>query len=263
MNFKPGETIGGRFQVQKRLGQGGVGIVYLVMDMKRIELCAMKVLIPELADNQLAIARLKREVQAMRKIEHPGIVKIFDTGRIEKSLFYTMEYVYGSSLAAVLQNEGPMALSRAVALMGAICEVLEKVHAVAVHRDISSDNIMVREDGEIRLLDFGTVRIVEENSELTMVGMNVGKTFYCAPEQFKDSRTVDQRADIYSIGILLFEMLSGKRIRQFEPITQHRADLHRGWDSFFATALATSREQRFPTAPAFRQAMEQLASNPA
>lgn len=259
MEFKQGDLIGGRFEVIDLLGQGGVGIVYSVNDQQRNNKVALKFLRPEVAKNRLALERFMREVKAVRKIDHSGIVQVYDTGRIGESLFYTMECVNGDSIRAHIKKEKRFDLARATALMLDICEVMEKVHEVVIHRDLSSDNIMIQTDGSIRILDFGTARITEDDSELTQAGLHLGKICYSAPEQRSDSRTVDHRADLYSLAILFFEMLTGELIMFYEPVTTHRPDLTPQFDTFFIKALAEKPEDRYDTAAELRAAIQELA----
>src|SRR5690606_34491637 len=155
-------------------GQGGIGIVYLVHDRERKHGVALKILKPEISGNKLAMERFKREVKALRQITIPGIVQVFDTGQIEKTLFYTMEFVEGRSIAELLREQAPLPLEEAHSLMDKICRVMASVHEVVVHRDISSDNIMLGTDGGVHLLDFGTARLLDEDSKLTIQGMHLG-----------------------------------------------------------------------------------------
>lgn len=259
MRFESGDAIGERFKVRQRLGQGGIGIVYLVEDRDRGHLVALKILKPEIARNELALERFKREVKALRQITIPGIVQVFDTGKIEGTLFYTMEYVEGSSVSELIRKRGPLPPAEALELMERICRVLMSVHEVIVHRDLSSDNIMIGERGDVHLLDFGTARLLDEDSSLTVQGMHLGKICYSAPEQRLDSRTVDHRADLYSLGVLLFEILTGELVFQYEPVTQYRKDLAPGFDAFFERALAEKPEERFDSVRSFQNALSELA----
>lgn len=262
MQFKQGDVIGGRFEVIKKLGEGGVGIVYLVIDRTRQAEVALKIIRPEIAKNKLALDRFMREVQAMRKIHHEYIVKVYDTGRIGDMLFYSMEYAKGYSISRIVRKKGPMEVDRAVMIMQRICDAMERIHAVAIHRDISSDNIILRDDDSVRILDFGTARITGQDSSLTRTGIHLGKIFYSAPEQRADSRSVDHRADLYSLGVLLFETLTGELVISYEPVTKYRAELTPAWDTFFERALAEKPEDRFATAQEFNTAMSSLAGAP-
>ena len=259
MIFESGDVIGGRYEVLDLLGQGGVGIVYCVIDRERDSEVALKVLKPEVAKNRLALERFQREVKTMRKIDHSGITPIYDTGKIGETLFYTMECVKGESIHALIKREKKLGLAQAVSLMTDICAIMEKVHEVAIHRDLSSDNIMIQPDGIVRILDFGTARITAQDSDLTVVGVHLGKICYSAPEQRSDSRTVDHRADLYSLAVLFFEMLTGEIVIAYEPITGHRPDLPPQYDAFFEKGLAERPEDRFQTSVEFSAAIQELA----
>jgi serine/threonine-protein kinase len=255
MRFQEGDTIGGRFQVLNTLGQGGVGIVYAVLDKNRGEEVALKILRPEVAKNRLALERFMREVKAVRAIDHPAVVQVYETGRIGEMLFYTMERVRGESIQKRIEREKRLDLDTATALMLDICDAMERVHEVVIHRDLSSDNILVQPDESIRILDFGTARITSQESDLTAVGLHLGKICYSAPEQRADSKTVDHRADLYSLGVLFYEMLTGELVMTYEPITQRRSDLPPAFDAFFQKALADNPEGRFRSVTEMRAAI--------
>lgn len=258
VNFNEGDAIGRKFRVVRRIGQGGIGIVYLVEDLDRNHNVALKILKPEVSRNELALERFKREVKALRQITIPGIVQVYDTGSIENTLFYTMEYVEGSSISDLIRKRGPLPVDEALPLMDRICRVLMSVHEVIVHRDLSSDNIMIGETGNIHLLDFGTARLLDEDSKLTIQGMHLGKICYSAPEQRVDSRTVDHRADLYSLGVLLYEMLTGELIVEYEPVTGYRRELPAEFDAFFEKALAEDPNGRFDSVREFQKALNEI-----
>lgn len=258
MQFKPGDDIGGRFQVFKMLGEGGVGTVYRVHDKVRGHEVALKVLKPELTRQKLAVERFMREVKAVRRIEHPGVVPVYDTGKLGDMLFYTMECVRGHSIKSLIKHNGPFSVKRSIKIMKDICDIMEKVHEVAIHRDISSDNIMMQKDERIRVLDFGTARMQDEASTLTRTSMHLGKMFYSSPEQRTNSKAVDQRADIYSIGMLFFEMLTGEMVISYEPVTGYRSDLPTSFDTFFEKALAKDPNDRIPNIQDFGASLDSL-----
>lgn len=258
MQFEPGASIGKRFKVIRKLGQGGIGIVYLVEDLERKTQVALKILKPEIASNPLAMERFKREVSAMRQIDHPGIVQVFDTGRIGDSLFFTMEYVSGQSVSELIRKKGPMPVNEALSLAKRICGIMDAVHRVMVHRDLSSDNFMIDDAGEVHLLDFGTARLIQEESKLTQAGLHLGKICYSAPEQRIDSKTVDHRADLYSMAVLLYEMLTGELVVCYEPVTDYREELPEKFNPFFEKAMAQEPDDRFASAAQFGEELSQF-----
>lgn len=258
MFFKQGDLVGGRFEIINLLGEGGVGRVYGVNDRNSNDKVALKVLRPEIAKNRLALERFMREVKAVREINHPSIAQVRDTGRIGDILFYTMEWIQGDSIHARIKEEKQFDLAIASAVMLEICEVMEKVHAVAVHRDLSSDNIMIQPDGSIRILDFGTARLTQEESDLTQVGLHLGKIAYSAPEQRSDSKTVDHRADLYSLVVLFFEMLTGELITPYDPIADQCTNIPDNFQALFEKGLAERPDDRYQSAAELRMAIQEL-----
>lgn len=257
--FRPLEVIGNRYEVFQMLGQGGIGTVYLVHDRQRREEVALKVLRPEFAKHELALQRFMREVKAVRQIDHPGIVKVHDTGKLGDVLFYTMEYVEGASLSERLKKEGRFGAPEALETVAEACDILDAVHKVAIHRDLSSDNVMRSKEGALRVLDFGTARMENQQSNLTAVGMHLGKQCYSAPEQMTDARSVDARADIYSLGMLLYELLSGKVTYGFESVCAERHDVPAVCDEILKKALAAKPEDRYQSAAEMRDALRAAA----
>ena len=262
--FRPLEVIGNRYEVFRMLGQGGIGIVYLVHDRQRKEEVALKVLRPEFAKHELALQRFLREVKAVRQIDHEGIVKVHDTGKLGDILFYTMEYIEGTPLSDANKKNGPFDPADALTTVADACDILTAVHEVAIHRDISSDNVMRATDGHLRILDFGTARIAGQESELTAVGMHLGKQCYAPPEQMSDARSVDARAGIYSLGMLLYELLSGKLTYGFESVCAQRPEVPAICDEILKKALAGNPDDRYQTAAdmrdALRAAVESIAA---
>lgn len=259
-SFRPLELIGNRYEVFRMLGQGGIGIVYLVHDRQRKEEVALKVLRPEFAKHELALQRFIREVKAVRQIDHPGIVKVLDTGKLGDDLFYTMEYVEGTSLSELLKQKGPFGAVDALEAVAETCDILSAIHEVVIHRDISSDNVMQSKEGQLRILDFGTARIAGQESNLTAVGMHLGKQCYSPPEQMMDARNVDARADIYSVGMLLYELLSGRLTYGFESVCAARPELPAVCDEILKKALAGKPEDRYQSAAEMRDALRSTAA---
>ena len=258
MQLEVGTKIGGRFEVTKKLGEGGVGVVYRVKDLTNDDTLALKVLKKEVAQNRLAMERFMREVNVMRSVAHDGVVKVIETGRMGETLFYTMTCVEGQSIKSFLDMAGAFDAGQSVAILNELCGIMLAIHEVAIHRDLSSDNVMIRRDGTICLLDFGTARITDQESDLTVAGVHLGKAYYSAPEQQMDSSSIDQRADIYSMGVLFYEMLTNKLVMGFEPITKHLPELPVEFDAFFEKALAREADDRFSDVGAMQSALNSL-----
>jgi eukaryotic-like serine/threonine-protein kinase len=258
VKLEVGSKIGGRFEILKALGEGGVGVVYRVKDHEQDTVVALKVLKKEIAKNRLAMERFMREVNVMRNIDHEGVVKVIETGRMGETLFYTMTCVDGQSIKSFLDLAGAFDVTQSVAIINELCDIMAAIHAVAIHRDLSSDNVMIRRDGTICLLDFGTARITDEESDLTVAGVHLGKACYSAPEQQTDSSNIDARADLYSMGILFYEMLSNKLIMGYEPISAHVEELDNTYDEFFQKALAQDADDRFSSVEEFQVSLNAL-----
>ncbi len=209
-----GVLVAGRYRVLELLGSGGMGTVYKVHDTELDEVVALKTLRREVIATPGALERFKREVKLARKVTHRSIARMFDVGETEGAngeKFLTMEYVAGRSLGRVLSERGPLSPSETVAIGTAIAEGLTAAHAVGVvHRDLKPDNILIEDGGRVVLTDFGVARAMEATDvRATGAGGIVGTPAYMAPEQV-ESTTIDARTDVYALGVVLFEMLSGE-----------------------------------------------------
>jgi eukaryotic-like serine/threonine-protein kinase len=257
--FQIGDTIADRYQVVRMLGKGGMGIVYLVNDLKRDRQIALKTLLPQYATNQQAVGRFVREVNAVRQLNHPGIVKILAARQHKSLLYYTMEYLDGKTVREYMVKRGKLGLGSSVRILSLLCDALEHVHAVTVHRDLSPENIILLQDGTIKLLDFGLAKLQDPSgAQFTRVGATLGRIQYNAPEQSFNATEVDQRADIYSIGVIFFEMLSGKVPRTFESITELCPELPKETNRFLERALARDPKERIANAAEFREGLNTL-----
>lgn len=257
--FEPGDVIAERYQVVKMLGKGGMGIVYLVNDLKYNQHIALKTLLPQYATNQQAVGRFVREVNAVRQLNHPGIVKILKARQYKSLLYYTMEYLEGKTVRDYMVKRGKLGLGSAVRILSLLCDALEHVHKVTVHRDISPENIILLPDGTIKLLDFGLAKLQDPSgAQFTRVGATLGRIQYNAPEQSFNASEVDHRADLYSIGIIFYEMLSGKVPRSYEPICDLVPSLPKETDDFFERALARDPADRIASAAEFREGINRL-----
>ena len=251
-------VIAGRYEVIKPLGRGGMGKVFLVWDHQTGQKLALKLMRAQYQHNPKAIARFLREVEAVSRSNHPCIVKIFDAKMDGEQMYYTMEYVEGISVRERLTKKGPLSFGNTVRILALVADALEHAHKVTIHRDISPDNVMVCKDGSVRLLDFGLAKLKDASSALTMVGANLGKMQYCAPEQLRNAAGVDKRADIYPLGIMFFEMLVGRRPKPGDKFSSLRPDLPKQCDDFLRKAMAVNPDERFSSAKEFRDALLEL-----
>ena len=251
-------VIAGRYEVVRPLGRGGMGKVFLVEDRETGRRLAMKILRDRWLYNDRVIARFEREVAALRQLNHPCISKIYDARRSGDMLFFTMEYVEGKSIHQWIRDRGYIGLGSTVRVLCLVAHALEHAHRITIHRDISPDNIMVLKDGSVRVLDFGLAKLRDANQALTMIGVNMGKIQYSAPEQRVNAATVDHRADIYSLGVMFFEMLTGQLPDGKTRITDIRPELPPECDAFARKAMAERPEDRFADAGEFHRSLLEL-----
>lgn len=225
-----GRVVAGRYRIRRRIGRGGMGVVYEVEHIAIGKLLAMKLLSGELAQEQHVIARFEREARAASRLQHPNTVQVFDYGSSDGLTFLVMELVRGEPLSAVIRREGPLSSERVTKIAIQICHSLAEAHERGiVHRDIKPDNIMLSraEDGSdvVKVLDFGLAKLREsESANVISRGMILGTPHYMSPEQVLGS-AVDGQADIYGVGALMYVALTGQHIFSGTPIEVLRASL--------------------------------------
>jgi serine/threonine protein kinase len=197
----------GRYQITGELGRGGMGIVYKAQDTALDRIVAYKVLPDMLAENPLALKNFMREAKAAAKLNHPGIVTVFDTGEQDGRYYIAMEYVDGTTLKEILRRRGVISPPGILHVLIQVCEALTYAHENrVVHRDIKSANTMWTRDKKAKIMDFGLAKVVEEVRNHTTVVS--GTPYYMSPEQTL-GRNIDHRTDIYSLGVTIFEMATG------------------------------------------------------
>ena len=223
--LKPGQVIDGRFQVEAHIGEGGMGEVYRATHVYLKRTVALKVLHRKLVSNQDAWARFQREAELVSQLEGPNIVRVFDFGRLSDGQpFLSMEFVEGETLDKVL-SRGPLDVKDAASLLAQVCEGLSEAHALGIiHRDLKPPNIMLgkRRDGRpiAKILDFGIARLAAAGQEkLTATGAVIGTPSYLAPEQAQGG-DIDARTDMYSLGCVAFELLTGRPPFQAESLAR-------------------------------------------
>jgi serine/threonine protein kinase/Flp pilus assembly protein TadD len=207
--LQPGVLFGGRYEILSVLGQGGMGAVYKARDRELDRLIALKVIRPELATDPAILLRFKQELILSRNITHKNVVRIYDLGEADGIRFISMEYVDGEDLRTLLRREGKFSPKEAIAVVEQVCRALDSAHSEGViHRDLKPQNIMRDKHGRIVVMDFGLARSLGE-SGLTQTGALVGTLEYMSPEQAMGS-TLDPRSDIFSVGLIFYELLTGK-----------------------------------------------------
>ena len=200
----------GRYDIERELGSGGMATVYLASDVKHDRKVAVKILKPELAA-ALGPDRFPREIRIVAQLQHPHVLPLHDSGEAEGFLFYVMPYVDGESLRSRLQREGPLPVGDVVRILREVVDALAYAHSHGImHRDMKPDNVMLS-GRHAMVMDFGVAKAVRDSGgkQLTTVGVAVGTPAYMSPEQATGEEHIDQRSDIYAVGILGYELLTG------------------------------------------------------
>lgn len=257
-----------RYQVMDRLGQGGMAMVWRALDRTSDTEVAVKVLLPHLRDNEMVVERFRREIAAVRRIDHPGVVQIFDLLETEDVLALVLEYLPGIDLKRTIRRTGALPPAQVIDLGRQLLDTLGAAHAQGViHRDVKPHNVLLTEDGRAKLTDFGLAR-VDDLMRVTTHTMPFGSPEYVAPELL-GSEVVDPRADLYSLGVTLFEAVAGKvPFRADSPLALVKLHekqvppdlapyrLPEALESTILRALSKDPDDRFPTAAAMKAALE-------
>ncbi|MBI2931075.1 MAG: serine/threonine protein kinase [Planctomycetes bacterium] len=257
---QPGMRFHG-FEIVRRLGQGGMGTVYEARQVGLERSVALKILSAKLAQDEQFAQRFAREAKAMASLNHPNIVQVFDFGKEDGRYFLAMEYVEGVSLRGLMAGNR-LRPEEALRIVPQICEALEYAHGHGVvHRDIKPENILVGRDGRVKIADFGLAKMVmEEGGTLTRTSVAMGTPQYMAPEQYERMKDVDHRADIYSLGVVFYEMLTGEvPAGHFQPPSR-KVDVDARLDGIVLKAMAREPEKRYQRAVEVRTDMELMAS---
>ena len=211
--LSPGMTIANRYEILQEIGSGGMGKVFKARDKDLEELVAIKILRSDYAQDNHALNRFIREIKLSRKISHPNVVKVFDIGVHRGHRYISMEYIDGVSLDKIVQQKGPLPILDCLKIALQICMATASAHAIGIiHRDLKPANIMLTRNGLVKILDFGIAK-AQGTGEITTAGQIIGSPKYMSPEQIQGV-SVDSRADIYAIGLILFFMATGT-----EPFT--------------------------------------------
>ena len=204
-----GSTFAGRYQIIEELGKGGMGKVYRVLDKELKEEVALKLIKPEIASDKKTLERFSNELKLARKISHKNVGRMYELMEEKGIRYITMEYVPGEDLKRLIRKVGQFSAGKTVSIAKQVCDGLTEAHrSGVVHRDLKPQNVMVDEEGNARILDFGIARSVKGKG-ITGAGVILGTPEYMSPEQ-AEVKEVDQRSDIYSLGIILYEMVTGR-----------------------------------------------------
>lgn len=273
-----GQLVDGRYRIGDLIACGGMARVFEAVDTRLDRLVAIKILDPELARDPDFEARFVREARSAARLSHPHVVAVFDQGRDGDLLYLVMERIVGPTLRQVLRSDGPLSVDRALLVVGEVCAALQAAHAAGlVHRDVKPENVLLGTDpnGEsiVKVTDFGLARAVTDTTSTTR-GVVLGTVSYLAPEQVSSGR-VDERTDIYAVGILLFELVTGRRPyfgdNPLQVAYQHvnsdvpapssvAAGIPTEVDAIVRRATRRAPSERYPSIRAFGDAVRSLST---
>jgi len=282
----PGDVLAGKFRVERVLGAGGMGVVVAAHHLQLDEKVAIKFLLPSAVTKPDVLARFEREARAAVKIKSEHVARVIDVGRLETGAPYmVMEYLEGGDLRAWLKERGAMATEQAAEFVLQACEAIAEAHALGiVHRDLKPANLFCirRADGllSIKVLDFGISKLgagmggSAPELEMTSTGAVVGSPLYMSPEQLKSSKGVDARTDVWSLGVILYELVAGKppfvaeSITELaieiatgtpKPLRELKSDVSRGYEDVVARCMVKDRTQRIQNVAELALALRDFA----
>ncbi|RPH35330.1 MAG: serine/threonine protein kinase, partial [Planctomycetota bacterium] len=248
-------------EILEMIGQGGMGVVYKAKQKNLDRIVALKVLSPQLSDDPEFVERFTREAKALAQLSHPNIVGIHDSGIHDRVPYLVMEFIDGTPLRKMLAS-GKLTPARALEVIPQICDALQYAHANGViHRDIKPENILIDRQGRVKIADFGLAKLSKvDETRITQSGYVMGTPRYMAPEQFEASCRVDHRADIYSLGVVFYEMLTGEvPMGRFKPPSA-KADVDRRLDPVVLKSLEREPEDRYQSAGEVKEHVTNLGT---
>jgi len=268
MSQQSQQVFSGRYEILRHIARGGMAEVYLAHDLMLDRQVALKVLFPELSTDRSFVERFRREAQAAANLSHPNIVAIYDWGEEEGVYFIVMEYIEGRTLGQIIRREGPIMAVRAAEIGADVAAALSFAHRSGViHRDVKPGNVLVTPSGQVKVADFGIARAANAEQDLTQTGAVMGTATYFSPEQAQGHK-VDPRSDVYSLGVVLYEMAAGrppftgdspvaiayKHVRE-EPVSPRdtNPDVPDAFEAIVLQAMAKNPNDRYTSAEELRQ----------
>ncbi len=265
-----GSVLGGRYRLMELLGQGGMASIYRAHDAQLDRDVAVKILRPEYGRDPDFGTRFRQEALSAAALNHPNVVAVYDFGQDEHGPFIVMELIDGEDLASIMRRNGPLAPRQAARVAAEVARALSAAHARGiVHRDVKPGNIMLSSDGRVKVADFGIARAIAE-AQMTLPGTTLGSVHYFSPEQARGEQTTAS-SDIYALGIVLFEMLTGRRPFEGDSaaaiavarlsgrppeMSEVRAGIPPALEAIVRRAMATDPGERFPSAAAMADALD-------
>jgi predicted Ser/Thr protein kinase len=253
-----------QLEILELLGQGGMGAVYKARQRQLDRLVALKILPPQVGRPEAFAERFTREARSLARLSHPGIVMVYDFGRTQAGLYYfVMEFVDGTDLRHVIRS-GQLSPAEALVIVPQLCEALQYAHEEGVvHRDIKPENIMLNKKGQIKITDFGLAKLLDQPATaytLTQAGQRMGTPHYMAPEQIEHPHLVDHRADIYSLGVVFYEMLTGELPLGRFPLPSRKVHIDVRLDEVVLKTLEKEPERRYQHASEVKIDVETISS---
>ena len=268
-----GRVIDGRYRILSHLADGGMASVYVALDARLDREVALKIMRPGLAADDVFVERFRAEARSAARLSHPNVVAVFDQGQDDDEVFLAMELVEGKTLRDVIHEEAPLTAREALAILEPILLALRAAHAAGmIHRDVKPENVIVRRDGEVKVADFGLARAISNQTATSQTGVLLGTVSYLSPEQV-ESGVADPRSDVYAAGLLLFEMLTGRKaVTGTTPIQIAYNHVHGSipapssvvpavpadLDALVARATAVEPDDRFESSAAFVAAVRSV-----
>jgi hypothetical protein len=260
-DIKIGDTIAGRYEVRGAVGRGGMGRIYRVFDRILGEELALKTLLPDHVEDKVILERFFNEARIARSLSHPNVIRVHDIGQSDGTVYIPMELLKGKSLRQMLDQLQPgqrLPIAGILRMFDALCAALDYAHHFTVHRDIKPENVMILTDGSVKLMDFGISKL-KSNPNLTSASIVMGTPHYMAPEQLRNTAAVDARADIYSVGVMLYEVITGDRPTGLaKPASKLRGEVPPALDPIIEMCCQPDPGKRYQTAGELRNALRKV-----